>query len=153
MALSQAVAVSGRVVARRVPVAGARSVRVRLGGDPASLRAAPLHESEDAIDVAAGRAVDVAAVHVRAGLGRRPHDLGRPVDRHLGVGVDELAGVSEHRPSGSGCRIGDREVLVGGGAGRISHEHTDQASLFALAQTEPGHTYKETEKEVTVLTA
>ena len=38
---------------------------------------------------------------------------------HVRAGFDELARVREHRPPGSGCRIGDREVLVGGGVGRL----------------------------------
>lgn len=101
------------------------AVRVGLRGDRRALAADPLHQGQHAVHVPARRAVEVAVVHVRTGLARRAHDLLRPVDRDVRVGLHQVPGVGVGRHAVPRGQRRDGEVLGGIGARRVPDEHTD----------------------------
>ncbi|WP_372343397.1 hypothetical protein [Streptomyces sp. KL116D] len=90
----------------------ARPVRVGLHRHPRTGPLRLLERAEDPVDVAPGRAVDVAVVHGGAGLRRR--DSAISVDPSMGGGrvhLDQFADVGERRYTGLGRQACDSQEL------------------------------------------
>ena len=83
-------------------------------------------------------AVDVAVVHVSAGLGGGPDDLLGAVGEGGRHHLDEVPRVGERGHARLGRQPGDALVLLRAGRGRVAEQHADAERPIGQIGREPG---------------
>ncbi len=102
-----------------------RAVRIGLSRDPRTRCLCPSDQAQHPVDVPERGRVDVAVVHLRAGLAGGTDDLLGAVHERVRHQFDEVASVGESGRAGRRGQRADLQVLVRLGTRRIPEQEPD----------------------------